>query len=219
MKNSTLRLILDPLVGVMICVMAMQYPRAATASRPTPVIEQFAARAVSVSGDEDAGRIGIYIERWSSDGEVESLKAALADGDPDRAIDALTTRLRRVGVLLMPGVQGHGARVRERTPKNILFAREFDTPAGRRLVIASDERLGVGESQIQARKEVYQFTLIEIRFASDGTGVGKIADTGSVIYNAVTRAIEVRDYASAPPRLLDVKVDTPKREVVNASAR
>ena len=219
MNNDTLRRVLDPLVGAVICLAAIVQLAASANNGPTPVIRQFGARAISVAGDEDAGRIGIYIERWSSDEEVEGFKAALAQGDPDKAIDALTTRLRRVGVVLMPGMQGHGARVRERTPKNVFFAREFDTPAGRRLVIASDERLGVGESQIDARKEVYQFSLIEIRFAPDGTGVGKMADATSVVYNPATRAIEVKDYAAAPARLLQVKAETPRREVVNASAR
>jgi len=205
MNHMSLRLILDPLLGAALSV-AFLYTGTA-AGRPTPVVKQFAARAVSVSGTEDAGRIGIYIERWSTDKDVDSLRALLAQGDPARLVLTLEQQHRRAGVVLMPGVQGHGSRVRERTPKNLLFAREIDTPAGRRLIVASDERLGLGESQIDARKEISEFNLMEIRFGPDGTGVGKVADATDVVYNPETRSFEVKDYPTRPARLVDVKVD------------
>jgi hypothetical protein len=105
----------------------------------------------------------------------------------------------------MPGVQGHGERVRERTPKNFQFAREIITPAGRQVILASDERLGLGESQLDARKEIYQFTLLDIRFGPDGTGVGKIAAADDVVYNPETKTLELRDYDKKPARIVHVK--------------
>ena len=57
-------------------------------------------------------------------------------------------------------MQAHGTRTRTRTPKNLLFAREINTSSGRRVILASDEHLGLGESQLDARKERYEFSVI-----------------------------------------------------------
>src|SRR3982750_2242937 len=92
-----------------------------------------------------------------------------------------------------------------RTPKNFQFAREIVTPAGRQVILASDERLGLGESRLDARKEIYEFTLMDIRFGPDGTGVGKLAAAGDVVYNPETKLLELKDYAAKPVRLVSVK--------------
>src|SRR3954453_10840357 len=136
---------------------------------------QFVARAISVSSPEDVGPIEIYVERWSTDDELGKLLGTLKEGRPGELRTVLEGQRVRAGVVLMPGVQGHGERVRTRTPKNFQFARELITPAGRRVILASHERLGLGESRLDARKETYEFSLMDIRFGPDGTGVGKIA--------------------------------------------
>ena len=166
---------------------------------------RFVARAISVSGPEGAGRIDIYVERWSTDGEVEKLLETLDEDGPGELFTVLERQRVRAGVVLMPGVQGHGERVRTRTPKNLQFAREIVTPEGRQVILASNERLGLGESRLDARKEIYQFTLMDIRFGPDGTGVGKIATAGDVVYNPETRLLELKDYEAKPVRLVDVK--------------
>jgi hypothetical protein len=109
----------------------------------------------------------------------------------------------------MPGVQAHGERVRARTPKNLKFAREIVTPAGRQVILASDERLGLGESRLEARKEIYEFSLLDIRFGPDGTGVGKVAAAADVVYNPRTKTLELKDYGARPARLVDVKSANP----------
>src|SRR5256885_8549967 len=127
---------------------------AATAGRPagiagrTEFAAQFVARAISVADREDVGPIEIYVERWSTDEELGKLVGALKEGGAGELRTVLERQRVRAGVVLMPGVQGHGERVRSRTPKNFQFAREIDTPAGRQVILASDERLGLGESQI-----------------------------------------------------------------------
>ncbi|RPJ74125.1 MAG: hypothetical protein EHM24_06680 [Acidobacteria bacterium] len=201
----SLRTILAPVAGAVMYLLVGPWPMAAGG---TPVIEQLGARAVAVSGTEDAGRVGIYIERWSTDEELESVGVPLMRGDVEKALEAMRQRRGRVGVVLMPGVQGRGARTRTRTPKNLLFAREFSTPEGRRVVVASDERLGLGESQLDARKEVYEFNVVEIRFGPDGTGIGKVATAPDVVYDPATRSLQVKEYAAKPARLVAVKPDT-----------
>jgi hypothetical protein len=181
----------------------------AGAARRTGFSAQFAARAVSVSGSEDTGRIDIYVERWSTDEELDRLLGTLEKGGPGKMLSVLEGQRIRAGVVLMPGVQGHGERVRSRTPKNIQFAREIMTPAGRHVILASDEHLGLGESQLNARKEVYEFSLMDIRFGPDGTGVGKVAAAGDVVYNPDTKILELKDYDKKPVRLVNVKSAQP----------
>lgn len=202
MTRMSLRPILAPLVGAALCFIVGPWSLAAGRA---PLAEQLTGRAVSVAGDEDAGPVGIYIERWSTDAEFESLRGPLVNGDRSALLQALQHYRNRVGVMLLPGVQGRGTRVRERTPKNLLFAREVETPAGRRIIVASDQHLGLGESQLDARKEVYELTLLEIRMNADGTGIGKVLTPADVAYDPATKSLEVKNYAALPARLVAVK--------------
>jgi hypothetical protein len=181
----------------------------AGAARRTGFPAHLVARAVSVSSPEDTGRIEIYVERWSTDEELDDLRGTLEKGGPGKMLAVLEGQRVRAGVVLMPGVQGHGERVRSRTPKNIQFAREIMTPTGRHLILASDERLGLGESQLDARKEASEFSLMDIRIGPDGTGVGKIAAAKDVVYNPKTKTLELRDYDKRPARLINVKSAQP----------
>jgi hypothetical protein len=170
---------------------------------------QFVGRAISVSGPEDTGPIEIYVERWSTDEELDKLLGTLKKDGPGELLTVLERQRSRAGVLLMPGVQAHGERVRTRTPKNFQFAREIITPAGRQVILASDERLGLGESRLDARKEIYEFSLMDIRFGPDGTGVGKVAAAGDVVYNRKTKILELKDYDKRPARLVNVQSAKP----------
>jgi len=188
-------------VGAVSSLLTMNH---AGAARRTAFPAQFAARAISVSGPEDVGPVEIYVERWSTDEEVDKLRGTLKK-DPAEMLTVLEKQRMRAGVVLMPGVQGHGERVRSRTPKNFQFAREIITPAGRQVILASDERLGLGETQLDARKEIYEFSLMDIRFGPDGTGVAKVAAARDVVYNPKTKTLEMKDYDAKPVRLVNVK--------------
>src|SRR6266542_6588613 len=198
--------ILRRAVGAVFCLVMMSHVGAAGR---TDFPAQLVARAISVSGPEDAGRIDIYVERWSTDEELDKLLGTLKEGRPGELLTVLERQRLRAGVVLMPGVQAHGERVRTRTPKNLKFAREIMTPAGRQVILASDERLGLGESRLDARKEGYEFSLMDIRFGPDGTGVGKVAAAGDVVYNPETKILELRDYDTKPVRLISVKSAKP----------
>src|SRR3954462_109907 len=174
----------------------------------TEFAARFVAKASSVSAPEEAGHNEIYVERWSTDEELDKLLGMLKKGKPGELLTVLEEQRVRAGVVLMPGVQGHGERVRTRTPKNFQFAREIITPAGRQVILASDERLALGESRLDARKEIYEFTLMDIRFAPDGTGVGKVAAAGDVVYNRETKLLELKNYQTKPVRLMNVKSAT-----------
>jgi hypothetical protein len=210
MKNMSFGPVVAPLVGLALCVLVMPQPRADGRSAVLEQLrEQFVARAVSVSGPADAGPIEIYIERWSTDDEVDTLRGALVQGNAGKLLPVLQQQKRRAGVVLMPGVQAHGARTRTRTPRNLLFAREVVTPTGRRVIAASDEHLGLGELGLDARRSISEFNLIDIRFGENGTGVGKVAAAADVAFSPATKMFEVKNYANQPVRLMDVRSEKP----------
>jgi len=199
--------LLGPIVGLSICMSLI--PGVHAARPATTLAEQFAARAVSVAGEESAGRVDVLIEQWSTDAEVTRLHDALQKGDTAALITLLHQQKRRVGVVLMPGIQAHGARARTRTPKNLLFARQITTPAGRQIIAVADEHLGLGEPALEARKPVQEFNLLEIRIGADGTGIGKVLSASDVAFNAKSGVLEAKDFAAHPARLVDVRADKP----------
>jgi hypothetical protein len=198
------------LIATLLCaVPAFLLMSDAGAAGRTAFPARLVAKAISVSGPEEAGRVEIFVERWSTDEELDKLIGTLKKGGPGELRTVLERQRLRAGVVLMPGVQGHGERVRTRTPKNFQFAREIITPAGRQVILASDERLGLGERRLDARKEIYEFSLMDIRFGPDGTGVGKVAAAGDVVYNRKKKILELKDYDKKPARLVNVQSAKP----------
>jgi hypothetical protein len=201
MLGGTFRPILAPLVGAALCFLVSPRPDAATSDS---VVAHYVGRAVSVADEKDAGRIDIYIERWSTDQARDALVDALKTG-PDRLLPALQKLRYRNGVLTMPGVQAAGPRVRSPRPRNLVFTRRIETPTGVQIVVAADQHVGLGEYERWGVSEEPEFTLIDIRLAKDGAGVGKVAPAANVVYNTEKKTIEVGDYDKAPVRMRDVK--------------
>ena len=176
------------------------------AAQKRPPIARFTGMAVDASGGspQNVGRIEIALERWSSDANAAKLQSAIAGG-PEAMLMAIKTVGQAAGVLMTPGVQGLGTRARLRRNHAVLFAREAATPAGRRVVLATDEHLGLGEpGRERARPEHDEFVLVEIRFGSDGKGIGKVGPASHVIYNRQAAVFELRDFDALPVSLVDV---------------
>ena len=185
----------------------------AASARPSAVetmspVERLVATALDTSGPaaEYVGRIGIVIERWSSQADVERLRAAHQQG-PAALLPAIQRARQRVGYLLSPGVQGKGARARMRRAQNLQFAREVRTATGRRVILATDHQLAFGETARGARATDYDFRVLEIRFGADGEGVGKLGAESSVTYNRKIDALELKDYDARPVLLREIKPD------------
>ena len=215
-KNSTVseyHRIISPLVGLALCMALMPSIKGAdhatTAQSPftTNIAEQFTGEQLSVSDSERAGRIQIIIAKWSSDDEVKRLSEPLQQADGETLLAMLHDRHPRIGVVLMPGVQAHGVRARTPTPRNILFARDVTTPTGRQIIVIADEHLGLGEAPLEARKQVPEFNLLDIRLGPDGTGVGKVASAANIAFNPKTGMVEVKDFSTRPARLIDVRAE------------
>ena len=183
-------------------------PRSGAVENVVP-FERFVARAPSDSDPAATSRIEIMIERWSTDEERDNLRETLLQRGPDALLAALQKVLRRpVGVVVIPGIPGAGARVRTRQARNVLFARDVETPKGRQVIIATDQYLAFGEPT-KTWPSDYKFTLLDIRFGPDGKGVGKLAPPGKVVYNKETKIIELENYAAQPERLTEVRSERP----------
>jgi hypothetical protein len=204
MQAMTLRPILAPVLGVVICLLVGPRPGAALRDGP---LERFSARAVSVVDSKDVGPINILVDHWSSDAERDALQHVFIDQGADKLLPVLHRLHERAGVVLLPGVQSLGTRVRTRTPKNLVFARERVTKAERQLVFIADQHVGFGEPAIYSRAELQEFNLLDIRIGPDGKGVGKLVGADKVTYNQRTRMFEVKDYGALPARLVDVHVE------------
>jgi hypothetical protein len=173
------------------------------------VSERFVAKAPSDSDPAGASTIEILIQRWSTDEERDDLGGTLLKRGPDALLSALQKVLKRpAGVVVIPGIPGAGARVRTRQARNVLFARDVETPNGRQVIVAADQYLAFGAPTKEWSFE-YEFTLLDIRFGPDGTGVGKLAPPGKVVYNKETKIIEIDNYVAQPVRLTEVKSEKP----------
>jgi hypothetical protein len=176
------------------------------AAQKHPPIARFTGMAVDASGakPQNVGRIEIALERWSSDASAARLENAIASG-PEAMLMTIKTVGQAAGVLMSPGIQGAGARARLRRNHAVLFARESSAPDGRRVVLATDEHLGFAEpGRDRARAEHNEFTLVDIRFGSDGRGVGKIGPASQVIYDRRAATFGLRDFDTLPVSLVDV---------------
>lgn len=219
MTSMNFRPILAPLLGAAICFTLSPRP-GATVKRP--MTARFVGRAVTPLDARDGGPIEIVIEHWSTDDDMENLRAALVANGP-----AFPRARPEAGVVLTPGVQNLGARVNLRRALPIQFARQIETPSGRQVVVATNQHLGFGEpaapTQVVLATDQHpdsgartgnappepEFTLLDIRFGPDGNGVGKLAPAANVAYNAVKKIFEIQNYTAQPIRLSEVKFATP----------
>ena len=154
-----------------------------------------------------AGPVDIYIERWSTDEERDNVvKPLLAKNGHDAVLEALGHVRVRVGYVLTPGIQNAGFRTLTRRSWNINYAHEVKTPNERRIVVAAQDSLPIGEfpRDVATRDTQHQLAVLDIRFDRDGKGTGKMADARKIAFNPSIKTIEIVKYDSEPVRLADV---------------
>jgi hypothetical protein len=161
-------------------------------------IARFRAFAVNMQGGPrtSAGTVDIGITRWSTEAERESLLTTLKEKGSTALLDALTKQ-PEAGFIKMPNTLGW----------TLFYARQTDLPdGGRRVVIATNRRLGFGEVSRQSRSADYDFTLIEIHFPKGGgKGEGKMAVAAKVSWDSKTNQVGVENYSAMPVDLKNVE--------------
>ena len=192
-------------LAAVLCMAAGAVPQVEL--RANALFERYVARAPFAGEGGEGSRIDILIERWSTDADSRELSTAFSRKGPDGLLPMLRGIGRPAGVLLIPGVQGSGARARLRHPYNLYYAHQVQTPKGRQIVVATDHFMAFGEPTVNW-PSTFEFSLLDIRFAADGTGIGKVAMGTDLTLNKKTGTIEVSNYAARPARLLEVRADT-----------
>lgn len=160
------------------------------------------ALAVNMS---NIGRVGantvlMDINRWSTEAERTALMDTFLQKGPDKLLSALQKQ-PSVGFIRLPTSVGYDLR----------YAHEVPEPeGGRRILVATDRRIGFWEARNQPRSIDYPFTLIEIRVDKDGNGEGKLSVATKITYDKDKQTVVLENYASEPVRLQSVKVEVKK---------
>jgi hypothetical protein len=213
MKPMTLRPVLIRTCLALVACFAL-VPHSITAEIPQPV-EHLVGRSLDPSGTY-AGPTEIVIGRWSTQEEFENMwKPIMRKAGPAEVLALLEKVRVHNGYVLTPGVQGTGERALGRRSWIIDFAREVDTPAGRRIVVASQDHLPIGEfPRDAARGTAHRVDVLDIRFDRNGNGVGKLVDASKVVFNKSLKTIEIDKFDAEPVRVINVGKDPFPRKPV-----
>jgi len=213
MKPATLRLLtIKACVVLAACVALAPHPMFAEIPQP---VEHLVGRSLDATGTY-AGPIDIVIGRWSTQEEFESVRKPIMSKNGPAEVLALLEKVRvHAGSVLTPGIQGTGERALLRRAWTIEFAREVNTPAGRRIVVASQDHLPIGEfPRDSARGTEHRVDVLDIRFDRNGNGVGKLADASKVVFNKSIGIIEIKTFDTEPACVTSVAKDTSTRRPV-----
>jgi len=165
------------------------------AAAPQLRLTAFAVNMSNIATGSNAV-VDIVVDRWSTDEERQTLVSTFVEKGPDKLLDALQ-KLKRVGFIKLPNTLGY----------DLQYAREFPLDeGGRKIIIATDRRIGFREAREQPRTIDYPFTLFEIRVNKDGEGEGKLAYATKIHFDKEKKIVEIENYSSEPVRLQNVKV-------------
>jgi len=167
----------------------------AFAAKPLMHLTAFAVDMSNMAGRTRAGTIDIIINRWSSDQERDTLRAALREGGTDTLLKALQQIKEPAGYIRSTGSVGYPLR----------FAREIQgSDGGHRIIVATDRYVSFLEATTQPRTIDYPFMLIDIRLDANGKGQGKLMPLAKVT-ESEDHVVEIENYASEPVRLNEVR--------------
>jgi hypothetical protein len=162
-------------------------------------IETFEARAFSVQTGQ-TGRIEIVINRWSTDGEREVLKAVLKAAGSQAMVNEME-KMPQVGYIKTPESMGDA----------LLFARSNEMPDGsRQVVVATNRPISVAGSLAPGAANKYDLSVIEMRFKKGDTkGEGKMVLAAEASIDPKTGNVQLKNYQGMPPVLKDITSKTP----------
>lgn len=178
---------------LLICSLAVPTTAPAAWTQAKEARETFSAFAVNMGnvGPTGARTVDIGIERWLTESEIEVLRTALVEKGSDGLLGALR-KTPRVGYLRLPGHLAYDLR----------YARELPLDGGgRRILLATDRRIGFVEARNNGGDTEYPFTAIELRLDKNDTGEGTMAMAAQIGWNTTKNVLEIENYSTQPVRL------------------
>ena len=178
---------------LLICSLAVLTTAAAASSQAKEAAETFSAFAVNIGnvGPAGARTVDISIERWLTEEEIEGLRTALVEQGSDGLLAALK-KTPRIGYLRLPG----------RLAYDLRYARQLPLEGGgRRILLATDRRIGFLEARNNGGDTDYPFTVIELRLDEKDTGEGKMAVAAQIGWDKAKNVLEIENYSTQPVRL------------------
>ncbi len=150
----------------------------------------------------NASFLDIEIFRLSTDEERKHWVELLAEKGSDKMISDMRDEKSRVGTIRLPGTVAY----------NVKYARAFDTPEGRQIVLATDRPLALGELSMNSRTLDYGLTLIEFTMPPDGkAGEGNIV-VGAQLEIDKDGKLIIENASFQPLRFGDVKQKKVKKK-------
>jgi len=167
------------------------------ASAQSGAKERYTAIAVSMNGGPaltGGGRVQISIDRWSTDQERTKLLTVLQEKGPNKLLDALMDN-PIVGSFKLPNTLAWDLRYAYETPL---------PDGGRRVILATDRRIGFQEAAGGGSSNDYPFSLVEIHFDKSGKGVGTYSVATKISVSKDKKTMELENYGREPVRLTEV---------------
>src|SRR3954468_5746297 len=154
--------------------------------------------------------IQIDINKWSPAGQRDQLITTFMEKKQQGLLSALQ-KLPENGRWRFPGYMGPDPDniYRLGTPLRHTANSPLDE-GGRRIVVMTDRIIGFREAVNQPRAIDYPFTLMEMHFAKDGTGEGRMSCFTQITFDKKKEAIEIENYSSEPVRLNNLKLEEVK---------
>jgi hypothetical protein len=196
-----IRSYLSGFLGVVLVAIAATAQAQVGGQRPesgnTP-IETFTARAFSVQTGE-TGIVEMVVNRWSTDGEKEVLKAVLKAAGSQAMVNEME-KMPQVGYIKVPNSMGDA----------LLYARSTDMPDGsRQVVLATNRPISVAGSLAPGTEQKYDLSVIEMRFKKgEKKGEGKMVLAAQASIDPKTGNVQLQNYMGQPPVLRDITSKT-----------
>jgi hypothetical protein len=179
-------------VSVLMLLAGVALVQAQSKSQPVETLTAFAASMQSGK----SGVVNITINRWSTEEERDRLIAALQEGGESELLKQLEAIRPPVGFMRTPNSIGY----------DLYYARQTPLPdGGRRIVVATNRRIAMGEAFHNTRSMQYQVTVAEIHLDKDGKGDGKLVPAAKVTWDRKNHRVEVENYQALPIDLVNVK--------------
>jgi hypothetical protein len=167
---------------------------ATSLSAEAPSAERYTfARPPAPESTVDSQRLGVTLDRYSTDTEREQLLTVMSEKGQEAALDGLR-HVSRIGTLTWPGGVEYAVR----------YARQRTLPdGGSQIVMLVDRPLWLWW-QPNPPSTPYSFSVVQLQLGPDGRGEGRVSAGVPVMADKVL-GIVLADYDKAPALLADVR--------------